>query len=147
MKSFIMSLLALVSVSASAHEGGQFGTIYCIQNREFTPVRDNTSHLVVMNQVSKNAKNDRLYTLELYAKNLVTRQRSLILQDKVTVKTEDVVADFKGFKGARGERTFVRIYMDELNQSSIGVTVNGKRLDINLICRPNSEGLKLVQAQ
>jgi hypothetical protein len=145
MKSILIALMTLVSLASFAddgHEGGEFGVIYCVQHR---PLQDGKSHLVVMTQLkhTPNAQINRLYNLQLFQKDMTTRQRTLIFEDNVTVRTEDVVAQFKGFRGSKGQRTKVNIYMDGLNESGIEF-FDGRALKrLNLTCRPNSQGLQL----
>ncbi len=121
MKIFITLLIATVSMTAFAHEGGDFGTVICMQNRE----QSNPRIQVVLHQIA----NTRYYNMEV-----TTRQygeKKLLVAEKVRVTTEDVMTFFKG------RHVSLHMYMDELDQSNLYY----KDQTIQLTCRANVWGL------
>ncbi|HRO68066.1 MAG TPA: hypothetical protein PL182_10915 [Pseudobdellovibrionaceae bacterium] len=122
MKALVLTLALFAGSFAAAHEGGNFGTVVCIQNSNYSPIQD-SKILVLMQQIAQS----RNYQLSVY-QTVFGNQRQLVHSEIVKVTTEDVMANFKGKKAS------VMIYLDELNQSSLSI----EKTKVSLICKPNS---------
>ncbi|MBX3041807.1 MAG: hypothetical protein KF789_13960 [Bdellovibrionaceae bacterium] len=123
MKAIVLMLALFAGSFAMAHEGGNFGTVICIQNSGYSPIKD-SKLMVLMQQIAAT----RNYQLSVY-QTVFGNQRQLVHSEVVKVTTEDVMANFKGKKAS------VMIYLDELNQSSLTID----KTTIALICKPNSK--------
>lgn len=110
MKTILMSLILTVAATAFAHEGNDFQTITCRQINVASP-----EYALILERIGQSRN---------YGLNLIQGEE-VVLKDVVRVTTEDVMAFFDGKKSK------VRIYMDELDQSSFYTN----DLDLDFDCR------------
>lgn len=125
MKLAITTALALMSLAlpALAHEGGQFGTIACVQNPAYSPIKDKKIFAVVQ-QVSQS----RVYQMIVSEKNIRTGERKVLLTESLFMTSADVMVLLEG------KRANLLIYLDERNQANLTI---GKK-EITMICKTNT---------
>jgi hypothetical protein len=96
----------------------------CPQELEYSPLKLGAYTKKVVEVYSAN--NSRYKVLKIYDEVLTTKRRSLVHEALVSVSTEDVMFDM------RGRDLFMRIYLDELNESYITIG----RQQIHIDCVP-----------
>lgn len=117
----IVILFTLLGISLSALADRPEYT--CPQNFEFTPLAPGATTKTVV--VIHNTNSPRYKAVTVFDETISTGRRTQVLQDLFSASSEDVLYDL------RGRNAFIRIYLDELDQSYIKLG----RKTIHLNCR------------